>query len=257
MRLPVAIVAAAFSCTISVPAPSLAQGSGEPPETFITSGTTITSDTSATFSFASPTPDATFECHVDFSTGFLPCSSPLTVRDLRPGVHVFAVRAVASGVPDPSPAVHYFGIAPPCRGLAPTKVVTQDRKRVRGTNGTDVIVVIGGNADIEARGGNDLVCAHVGAHNIDGGGGNDYVNTSPDGGVVQGRSGGDFIRGDDGTDLVAGGGGRDRLLGGGGADLIDGGADRDRLMGGSGFDRCNGGLDDDRASSCEVEAAIP
>jgi hypothetical protein len=257
MRRVVATAAAAFACLIAAVPLAPAQDTGEAPETFITSGPTVTSDTTATFTFLSTTEGATFECHVDFTTGFLPCSSPLTLRDVRPGVHVLSVRAVAGGVPDPSPALHYFGIAPPCRGLAPTMVVTEDRKSVRGTNGTDVIVVIGGNSEIDARGGNDLICAHVGEHNIDGGGGNDYVKASPEGGVVQGRSGGDFIRGDDGRDLIAGGGGRDRLLGGEGGDFIDGGSDRDRLMGGNGFDRCDGGLDEDRAASCEVETAVP
>ena len=133
MRRVVATAAAVLGCLISIPALAPAQDA-EPPETVITSGPTITSDTTATFTFFSPSPEATFECHVDFTTGFLPCSSPLTLRNVRPGVHALSVRAVASGVPDPSPAVHYFGVAPPCRGLAPTKVVTRDRKQVRGTN---------------------------------------------------------------------------------------------------------------------------
>ncbi len=243
MRLLVATVA----CALALPAFALAQGSGEAPDTVITSGTTITSARSATFTFSSPTQGASFECHVDFSTGFLPCSSPLTLNDMRPGVHVLVVRAVADGVADPSPASHFFGIAPPCRGFAPTMVVTED-KRTRGTNGTDVIVVIGGEARIDARGGNDLVCIHVGAHDVDAGVGNDFVQASSEGGDFQGGSGGDFIRGGDSRDQIAGGEGRDRLLGRDGADSLNGGTDGDR---------CNGGPGADHAMNCEMESSIP
>ncbi len=241
------VLVATVACALALPAFALAQGSGEAPETVITSGTTITSARSATFTFSSPTHGASFECHVDSTPGFLPCSSPLTLNNMRPGVHVLVVRAVADGVADPSPASHFFGIAPPCRGFAPTMVVTED-KRARGTNGTDVIVVIGGEARVDARGGNDLVCIHVGAHDVDAGVGNDFVQAGEEGGAVHGGSGGDFVRGGDGRDQIVGGDGRDRLQGGGGQDFLDGGDDTDR---------CNGGIDNDRATRCEIEASIP
>lgn len=57
----------------------------------------------ATFRFTSSGPAIGFECSVD-AAEFEPCGSPATFRDLEPGDHEFAVRAVADGGADPSAA---------------------------------------------------------------------------------------------------------------------------------------------------------
>jgi hypothetical protein len=64
-------------------------------------------DSNPTFTFSSPTAGATFECSLDLGV-FVPCSSPLTLTNVAPGLHLLTVRAVANGLTDPSPAEHYF-----------------------------------------------------------------------------------------------------------------------------------------------------
>jgi hypothetical protein len=55
-----------------------------------------------TFAFTSSTPGATFQCSVD-GKGWAACTSGTTVK-LKAGKHTFAVRAVAAGLTDPTPA---------------------------------------------------------------------------------------------------------------------------------------------------------
>ena len=67
---------------------------GTPPDTAIDSGPPgQTNDSTPTFTFASNTPGATFECRVD-ADGFTPCTSPYTTIPLPDGAHGFDVRAV-------------------------------------------------------------------------------------------------------------------------------------------------------------------
>jgi uncharacterized protein (TIGR03382 family) len=75
------------------------------PETAITSGPpTVTSTTSATFTFTSNAAGATFMCSLDGAT-FSACTSPLSFTLLSDGTHVFLVRAKGlNGNSDPSPA---------------------------------------------------------------------------------------------------------------------------------------------------------
>jgi hypothetical protein len=58
-----------------------------------------------TFTFASDQGGATFECSLD-SVPFAACTSPISYADLGLGGHLFKVRAVLGGVPDPTPAQH-------------------------------------------------------------------------------------------------------------------------------------------------------
>ena len=80
------------------------------PDTSIDSGPvgTINSAT-ATFTFSSDTSGATFECSLDGAT-YAACTTPLTVGALSDGAHTFAVRAVASGRTDPTPATRAFTV---------------------------------------------------------------------------------------------------------------------------------------------------
>jgi len=79
------------------------------PETRIDSGPGGTeTDTSATFGFSSPDPEARFECRMDAGE-WGACSSPTTHSDLAPGQHTFSVRAIdTGGRPDRSPATKAF-----------------------------------------------------------------------------------------------------------------------------------------------------
>jgi hypothetical protein len=71
-------------------------------------------DGSATFRFRSPTKGAKFRCAVD-GRGYKACSSPFTVRGLKPGKHAFRVLARAAGVAGARPAVVHFNVATPRR----------------------------------------------------------------------------------------------------------------------------------------------
>jgi penicillin-binding protein 1A len=65
----------------------------------------------AIFKFASQGPPSTgFECQVDTGT-FAPCTSPTELSGLRPGGHVFKVRALSpAGAPDSSPASYTWTV---------------------------------------------------------------------------------------------------------------------------------------------------
>jgi hypothetical protein len=61
----------------------------------------------AKFKFSSPTAGASFECSLD-DKPFKACTSPLKLKRIKLGKHVFQVRAVSGGTPDPSPAKFKF-----------------------------------------------------------------------------------------------------------------------------------------------------
>lgn len=65
--------------------------------------------TTAKFKFTSSLSGSSFECKLD-KKKFKPCKSPKTYKKLKPGKHVFKVRAVKGGVTDPTPAVRKFKI---------------------------------------------------------------------------------------------------------------------------------------------------
>lgn len=60
----------------------------------------------AKFEFSSPVAGAKFECALD-KKPFKACESPLELK-VKPGKHVFSVRAVLNGTPDGSPATLRF-----------------------------------------------------------------------------------------------------------------------------------------------------
>jgi hypothetical protein len=89
----------------------LATGSDLSLETTKISGPSgLTKNPTAHFKFASPGPDATFECSLD-GGGYYPCSSPENINKLSEGRHTFEVRAVdeQSNV-DQSPAAWAWAV---------------------------------------------------------------------------------------------------------------------------------------------------
>jgi hypothetical protein len=60
------------------------------------------------FAFSSPTAGAAFECSLDGAT-FRACSSGAKLK-VKAGKHTFAVRAVAAGTVDPTPATYVFKV---------------------------------------------------------------------------------------------------------------------------------------------------
>ncbi|MGK2931847.1 MAG: hypothetical protein ACSLFD_03605 [Solirubrobacterales bacterium] len=108
-------------------------------ETTITSGPQdgelITVD-SATFTFSSDVPGATFECTYELRNPF-PCTSPVTMKNLERGNHAFGVRAMDPNGPDDStPDVRKFKVDEPtgpseecvAAGEAATKAKSKLRK---------------------------------------------------------------------------------------------------------------------------------
>jgi Periplasmic copper-binding protein (NosD) len=93
------------------PAPPVAPSL--PPQTKITKGPKAKSKArTAKFKFSSNQKGSRFECKLD-KKPFKPCRSPKTYKRLKPGRHVFKVRAVNSaGTPDPTPAKKKFRIVP-------------------------------------------------------------------------------------------------------------------------------------------------
>jgi CSLREA domain-containing protein len=65
--------------------------------------------TTVRFKFVASEPGAKFECKLDRSK-FKPCKSPKKYKGLKPGKHVFKVRAVKGKVADPTPAKRRFKI---------------------------------------------------------------------------------------------------------------------------------------------------
>jgi hypothetical protein len=87
------------------------QGAGSgPPQTRITrKPPKVTGDRTPTFGFRSNRRGATFLCKVD-KRRYRRCRSPLTLGRLKPGRHVFRVKARDDGRTDPSPATYRFKI---------------------------------------------------------------------------------------------------------------------------------------------------
>lgn len=85
-------------------------GGGAKPQTEIDKGPKRrTTKAKAKFKFSSPVAGADFECALD-GKRFKSCSSPLKLKRLKPGKHVFKVRAVVDGARDGSPAIHRWKI---------------------------------------------------------------------------------------------------------------------------------------------------
>jgi hypothetical protein len=73
-------------------------------DTVITSSPgAATNSTSATFAFTSTAVGSTFECSLD-DAAFASCTSPKSYTKLKVKIHNFKVRAIAGGIPDPTPA---------------------------------------------------------------------------------------------------------------------------------------------------------
>lgn len=104
---------AGWSLTLSTPSATPPPAAPHGPETALTGKprSVIKSAkrrTKVSFSFSSPTPGAAFECSLD-GAAFAACTTGKAYT-LRPGRYSFAVRAVAAGVPDPTPEAYQFKV---------------------------------------------------------------------------------------------------------------------------------------------------
>ncbi|HLJ08367.1 MAG TPA: Ig-like domain-containing protein, partial [Acidimicrobiia bacterium] len=101
------------------------------PDTTITatSGPTgATRTTSASFTFSSDQPGATFACRLDGAAfSFTPCTSPFSGTGLADGAHTFEVRATTAGGTDPTAASRTWTVdttGPTVTGLSPSDNAT-------------------------------------------------------------------------------------------------------------------------------------
>jgi hypothetical protein len=74
----------------------------------------------ASFSFTSNAPGATFECKLD-AGAWAACVSPRNLSDLSIASHTFQVRASKNGLTDATPASYTFAVNPPSTSLGTTK----------------------------------------------------------------------------------------------------------------------------------------
>jgi hypothetical protein len=79
------------------------------PQTKLVKAIKATHDRTPAFRFRSSSAGARFQCKID-SGPYKPCRSPFTAPTLTFGHHVLKVRAVLTGVPDPTPAVARFTV---------------------------------------------------------------------------------------------------------------------------------------------------
>ncbi|HET7119627.1 MAG TPA: right-handed parallel beta-helix repeat-containing protein [Solirubrobacterales bacterium] len=100
------------------PCPAGSPGCGNNPQPIVLPDTKITKappkkshKTTAKFKFTSSLAGSSFECKLDKGK-FKKCRSPKTYKKLKPGNHVFKVRAVKGGKADPTPAKRKFTILP-------------------------------------------------------------------------------------------------------------------------------------------------
>lgn len=127
-----------------------------------------------------------------------------------------------------------------------TITVQDSNTEVHGTEGPDVICVLGDNNTIYAGGGGDLIVDSGTGNRIYLEDGNDiYDGTGADSSFVDGGSGNDAITGTPGDDELSGGIGDDDLIGGEGIDSLNGGDGIDELQGGPGNDQLVGETGDD------------
>ncbi len=112
----VAVIVLALVATGTVPAYA-----ATPIDTIIDSAPpSSTPSTSATFTFHSTRPGATFACRLD-SARFVACTSPKTYAGLAARAHTFSVRSTASRTTDRSPAARAWTVDPSAP-TAPTKL---------------------------------------------------------------------------------------------------------------------------------------
>ena len=116
---------------------------------------------------------------------------------------------------------------------------TQNRDRLHGGNGRQLIVSFEGNDVISGGNAGDCILSGPGDDQITGGNGNDIVMAGP---------GADRIEGGNGHDQVFGQEGNDILKGGNGNDTLDGGPDTDSADGQLGTDTC----DAETETHCEL-----
>ena len=116
---------------------------------------------------------------------------------------------------------------------------------LEGTEGGDLLLASGEEADIRGAGGDDRIVGAGGTDRLYGDGGHDNIVGGGGDDLIYGGDGSDYLYGDGDNDVLYGGMGFDRLYGGLGDDNLYGEGGEDDLDGGDGNDRLEGGDDGD------------
>ncbi len=70
----------------------------------------VTNSAQAVFEFDSDEEDVTFECNLD-GAGWVQCSSPFTISELKPGLHILQIRGIDSyGRIEPEPTMYSWTV---------------------------------------------------------------------------------------------------------------------------------------------------
>lgn len=132
-----------------------------------------------------------------------------------------------------------------CAGTKAT--IVSAKATVTGTEGKDIIVLIGTfGQNVNAGGGDDVICGSKYNDVINAGSGNDTVYGNLGSDLISGGSGTDKIYGNDGADNINAGDGNDLVYGGNGNDIIEGGTGNDTIYGDAGDDTLTGNIGDDK-----------
>ena len=234
------------------------------PETIIDSGPsgTVNID-SATFSFSSSVPGATFECSLD-GTAFETCVSPKLYSGLTEGEHAFRVKATdGAGNAEPTAASRGWTVDTTLPPPGCTITGTPSDDVISGTPaddticagaGKDTIEGLAGNDTLGGEGGTDTLLGGVGDDTLDGGPGKDTVSYSASFTAISASlatntamgegsdtfSGVENLLGSAKADILTGSGTSNKLVGKGSNDTVRGGAGDDKLVGTSGADSLYG-----------------
>jgi len=130
---------------------------------------------------------------------------------------------------------------------------TQNRDRLHGGNGRQLIVSFEGNDVISGGNAGDCILSGPGNDKVSGGNGPDAIDSGPGDDQITGGNGNDIVMAGPGADRIEGGNGHDQVFGQEGNDILKGGNGNDTLDGGPDTDSADGQLGTD---TCDAETEI-
>jgi Ca2+-binding RTX toxin-like protein len=139
----------------------------------------------------------------------------------------------AQGARDSCTANVHVGVGnnPNCCPAGTLRIVgTSGSNNLVGTDGSDCILGLDGSDIIDARGGNDFVSGGSGSDTIVGGFGNDLITGGSGNDTIDSGPGNDRVGGGIGDDTIAGGPGDDVVDGGDGADTCSAAPGNDAVL---------------------------
>jgi len=123
-----------------------------PNTTIGTKPPSTTTNPTPNFTFSSDVAGATFQCAIDSTTNYSPCTTPYVTPTLTDGPHTFRVRAVNAGLVDPTPASYTFTVSTQTFQVAINSITpTTTQARAHPDVAADVDVIGGQPKSISLR----------------------------------------------------------------------------------------------------------